>query len=101
MGISAYRMFAQSIPQPYQGTCEEDEEENNLLSPYGCGIEGLFIANTGPWPEYWAKATFTQTIDSTTVDATRYASSYISQADANRKAMKTAQWVVGRQLGTL
>lgn len=101
MGLSAYRMFVQSIPQAYQGTCEQDEEENNLLSPYGCGIEGLFIANTGPWPEYWAKATFTQTIDSTTVDATRYASSYISQADANRKAMKTAQWVVGRELGTL
>lgn len=100
-GINAYRMFAQSIPQAYQGTCEKDEEENNLLSVYGCGIEGLFIQNLGPWPEYWAKATFTQTIDSNTATASRTASSFISQTDANRKAMKTAQWVVGRQLGTL
>jgi hypothetical protein len=101
LGISAYRMFAQSIPQPYQGTCEEDEQENNLLSPYGCGIEGLFIPSNGPWNEYWAKATFTQTIESETSTATRFASSMISQEDANRKAMKKAQYAVGRSLGTL
>lgn len=100
-GISAYRMFTQSIPQPYQGTCEQDEEENNLLTPEGCGIEGLFLTPSGPWEEYWARATFTQTIGTETETATRYASSFISQEDANRKAMKTSEWVVGRALGTL
>lgn len=94
-------MFTQSIPQPYQGTCEQDEQENNLLTPEGCGIEGLFLTPSGPWEEYWARATFTQTIGTETETATRYASSFISQEDANRKAMKTSEWVVGRALGTL
>jgi len=102
-GISAYRLFAQGEPVAYQGFCEVDETgENRLVSGDGCGITGLF--NTEPsLTIYSSTQTFTGTNPHTgqTATNTQTAFSSINQQDADRKALKTAQWYVFRAIGEI
>ncbi len=90
-GVSAYRIFAQSEPQKYQGECEEDETgENRLVTPEGCGIYGLF-SNSDWTTTNYAKVNYTKTLSSWPaggpITFAAWANSVISAKDAYRKAL--------------
>ncbi len=98
-GISAYRVFAQSYPNKYQGDCEVDEETSRILSPIGCGSESEFSGPQEPFPRYFAKCIFSQTSSGESASKVVVSQSFINQKDANRKAVATAKWYVSNQLG--
>lgn len=100
-GISAYRIFATQIDRDDSGGCEEDETgQNKLLTPQGCGELSLFSTKS-PFSEYYSKVSFTRKspITGLTSTWTSTQSSFINQADATRKATKTAEWHVLKAIG--
>lgn len=106
-GVSAYRMFAQFEPQSNgnQGICEDDETgENRLVTPMGCGIEGLF-SNQSPFTTYYSTATFLYTVTvggfPFPVNFTQTESSIISQVDADRKALAKAKFYTNQVIDSL
>lgn len=102
-GISAYRIFSRSNPQPYQGTCEENEtDEDRLLTTDGCSARDPFSIST-PFDRYYAQATFCKVdpVSGDPVTKTIIQDSLINQEDADRKATATAEWYVLQQIGEL
>jgi len=100
MGVSAYRMFTIYEPASLQGVCEDNETgETRLVNPEGCGSEEKF-SETKAFDKYYATYTFTYTNGAgETASRKSIQSSSISQEDADRKAVATAQWYVYSQLG--
>lgn len=102
-GISAYRIFCQSDPEPYQGACEENETgEKRIISPQGCGSDDGFV-NTDEFDSFYATAVFSKTNPETGVFASKAATrdSIINQVDADRKAMATAKWLTYNAIGEI
>lgn len=95
-GVAAYRIFYLPEPKDENGVCEDNETADNLLTPDGCGIDGLYSLSE-PFTTY----TSTQTYEEDEVSSTVTQTSVISQADADRKALATATWYVQSELGTL
>ncbi len=109
-GVSAYRMFSQFEPQDQgnQGICEDDETgENRLVTPSGCGIEGLFSIQT-PFETFYSHVTYNYTATLTQFDPPiilplslqAYASSIISQVDSDRKALARAKFLANQASGS-
>lgn len=101
-GVSAYRIFTAPYPQAYQGTCEANESESNLLNSAGCGIKEAFLTSS-PWTTYTAAGFYSQ-LDPLTNLAVTYNStqtSQISAADAQRKADIAAKNYVQAQIGII
>lgn len=98
-GISAYRIFAQSVPNKYQGECEINEDSARVLSPEGCGSDSEFVGPQDPFPRFFCQCIFTQTVNGITASKSFVAQSLINQKDADRKAVATAKWYVSDQLG--
>lgn len=98
-GINAYRIFADSWTNTYNGDCEIDEEQPNMLNEAGCGVKGLF-SDTDPFTRYTSTYTYEQMNPETglMVSYTDTAESYISQKDADRKARLSAIASVQAQL---
>lgn len=102
-GVSAYRIFAQSNPQALEGTCEENETgETRILTQDGCAATDRFSLKT-PLTRYFATASFTKNNPETCqpVTGTSTQDSFISQQDADRKAERTAEWIVMSQIGEI
>ncbi len=98
-GLSAYRLFADPWTEPYNGTCEQDEELPNLINAEGYGVKGLFTDGS-PFTAYSASSTYQQTDPETglPVSYTANSTSYISQKDADRKARNAAIAYVQAQI---
>jgi hypothetical protein len=99
-GISAYRIFARSAPNAHVGTCEEDETTPRVLTPDGCGFipdADEEVSGSRAFTEYESEQTYEHDDGS----ATRSATSRISQADADRKALMTARFHVLSDIGEL
>lgn len=99
-GVSAYRLFSQTSPVAYEGTCELDEEDDRLKTPGGCGVLGLF-STLDPFETFYATAEFSVEIeliiagiptDPFILTFTSTQSSVISQLDADRKALASARF---------
>src|SRR6185503_11665868 len=89
-GISAYRIFAQVEPVSYNGECEKDEtDEIRLLTRDGCGSDEAFSTLAG-FTIYESTKSYSK--GSETKEITAF--SVISQADADRKALRAAIWYV-------
>lgn len=91
-GLSTYRIFCKSYPEPYAGNCEIDETGPHLLSDEGCGKLSEFSSDS-PFPIYSAMST-ARGLDPFTSEPIAYTAvqtSRISQADADRKAALAAQ----------
>lgn len=102
-GLSAYRIFAESDPEAYQGLCESQETgEYRLLTIDGCGSREL-VSNARAFDRYYATATLSRINKTTGLPVIHSAtqSSIISQADANRKASAIATWKVLEEIGEL
>lgn len=101
-GLTSYRMFSSPYSQPYQGTCEENEQQPRLINPSGCGVMDYFLTSD-PFVTFTASSYYSA-IDphdnmAVTFNATQ--TSTISQADAQRKADIAAKSYVQAQIGTL
>ena len=99
-GVNAYRLFAESYFQAYQGNCELDETGKTLLlNDNGCGSTNK-IDSLEQFDMFYATATVSAT-DTSDITATKTSiqSSSINQQDANRKAIATANWYVYDKLG--
>jgi hypothetical protein len=100
-GIQAYRIFAQNHPDAYQGICEDDETgEIRLLTTDGCSSREEISESTS-LERFIATATFSKVSSNTGQVTTKQSTqvSLISQADATRKAERTAKWYVFQSLG--
>lgn len=99
-GLSAYRMFSYGFTTPYQGTCEDNEVQPNLLTPDGCGSKSFFDTDK-PIPEYTATSTFSQvsTVTGQQVSYTATRKSWTSQEDAIRNADIAARNYVYQEIG--
>lgn len=100
MAINSYRIFANSFPNVYQGDCEVAEEGPRLLTEEGCGSLEYF-SQLKPFEVFtstksWAEPNLDTGV---LVTYTKTATSRISQADADRKALKAAQSYVYTVLG--
>lgn len=92
MAINAYRIFAMSHPNTYEGECNPDEEGPRILSEEGCSGLALFL-DSDAFATYTSTQTYTDPHPDTgvTTSHTSTATSRISQADADRKALLAAQ----------
>jgi hypothetical protein len=111
-GISAYRIFAQSYPQSYQGICEANETgEERLVTDGGCGVFGLFSTQE-PFEKFYATGSYSLTVNQNIViDGVTYfipgvetiftstQDSVISQVDADRKALASARFKANVTIG--
>lgn len=94
-GVSSYRIFSESYPQPYFGECEIDEVGPHILSDEGCGALSEF-STSSPFVLYTSSRTASG-IDPVThlpVSYTATQTSRISQLDADRKAQLAADTYV-------
>jgi hypothetical protein len=102
-GVSAYRVFAQGEPTRHEGSCEDNETgQLRLINEDGCGYNDGF-GNGDSLPQFYATVTFTRTDPSngTVYSRTSTRSSSISQVDADRKALTTAEWYVLSEMGEI
>ena len=102
-GISAYRIFARGEPTNHEGICEENETGQwRLINEDGCGYRDGF-GNGDNLPVFYATVRYQKTsqVDGVIRAHTSTRSSFISQVDADRKALTTAQWYVLSELGEI
>ncbi len=99
-GVCAYRLFCRDTPNIFEGNCEDNETTDRLLTPEGCGIEGIFLVSE-PFTTYTSTKTF-KTLDPVSflpVQYTATQSSLISQEDADNKAQIAAENYVLSEIG--
>lgn len=91
-GITGYGMFVMPYGDAPAGTCENDEVGPNSLTERGCSAKADFVVRC-PFPVYDGVGSFTGYCSRSKRDLTSYAtaSSIISQADADRKAVHQAR----------
>jgi hypothetical protein len=91
-GIGTYRIFCNSYENDYNGTCEQNETGPALINQEGCGVNGLFSV-ASPFETFTASFTYNgeSPIDGSPVSYTARQTSFISQVDADRKAVLSAQ----------
>lgn len=100
-GINAYRMFAQPETTVHEGICETDETGSRLINANGCSYLNDFGTSEGG-DKFYATVTYTEIFPVVgVVSHASTRSSTISQEDARRKALTTAQWYVMKEGGSI
>ncbi len=101
-GVGGYRIFSGPYGQAYSGSCEVNEGGFNLLNSLGCGAQTQFLTST-PFITYTANGFYSQLDPNSNLAVTFESTqtSFISQADAQRKADLAAKNYVLAQIGVL